>query len=229
MLEAFDADLPLVDRDRGPVLAGDCDERREVSASPGQIFGELEAGARRSRVRINGVVEQPEAMVLAHALVLQAHVRNLAQVERNAHRIERRAPELTVGIAARDHQQRFCLLGRLARALIADIGGGRRALEQRDTLAIVAGPDLQHRLGEPQPVAAILGRNGRDLAKELQPGAEIIASECGVGLPAKLRDGLRHGAGFRLDLRFELDRRIRQVVTLERLLGGRRDRERQRQ
>ena len=229
VLEAFHADLPLVDRERRPVLARNRDERRKISAPPRQVFGELEAGARGSRVRVDGVVEQPEAMVLAHALVLQAHVSDLAEVERDAHGIERRAPELAIGIAARDHQQRFRLLGWHARAQIADIGGGRRALEQGRALAIIAGPDLQHGLGEPQPVAAILGRDCCDLAQQLQPIAEIVAPKGCVGLAPQLRDRLRHRSGFRLDLRFELDRRVRQVVALERLLGGRRDRERQRQ
>ena len=69
-------------------------------------------------------------MVLAHALILLAHVRDLAQIERDAHGIERRTPELAVSIAAPDHEQRLGLLGRRARAQVADIGGGRSALDE---------------------------------------------------------------------------------------------------
>ena len=77
----------------------------------GKLLGELEAGARRGGVRIDRVVEQAEAVLLAHALVLLADVGDLAQLERDAQRIERRPPDRAVGIAARDHEQAVGLLG----------------------------------------------------------------------------------------------------------------------
>ena len=83
----------------------DGDERRQVGAAARQVFRELEAGARRRGVGVDRVVEQAEAVVLAHALVLLPHVGDLAQVEREPHRVERGTPELTVGIAARNDQQ----------------------------------------------------------------------------------------------------------------------------
>ena len=52
-----------------PFFAGRRQERRKIGALAGQSLGELEARARRRRVRIDGVVEQPEAMILAHFLV----------------------------------------------------------------------------------------------------------------------------------------------------------------
>ena len=84
VLEALDAELALLHRECGLVLAADGDERREVGALARQVLGELEADARRGGIRIDRVVEQPEAVVLPHALVFLAHLGNLAQLERNA-------------------------------------------------------------------------------------------------------------------------------------------------
>jgi hypothetical protein len=50
------------------------------------------AGARRGRVGIDSVIEQPEAVILAHLLVERAHVGGLAKLKRDAKRIERRPP-----------------------------------------------------------------------------------------------------------------------------------------
>src|SRR5262249_47080558 len=47
VLEAFDAELPVLYGQCGFVLAADADERREIGALARQIFGELEADARR--------------------------------------------------------------------------------------------------------------------------------------------------------------------------------------
>src|SRR5262249_4529613 len=134
VLETLDADLPLVDRERRPVLTADCDKWRKIGAPPREILGELETGAWRRRVSVDRIVEEAEAMVPTHALVLQAHVGDLAEVEGKAHGVECRTPELTVGGAAPDHEQRLSLLGGRPRAQIADIGGSRRALEQRRAL-----------------------------------------------------------------------------------------------
>ena len=103
VLEALDAELPLLHRECGLVLAADGDEGREVGALARQVLGELEADARRGGIRIDRVVEQPEAVLLTQALVLLPHLGDLAQLERNAQRIEGRTPELAIGIGARDH------------------------------------------------------------------------------------------------------------------------------
>ena len=60
---------------------------------PREILGELKADARRSRIRVNGVVEQTKAMVLAQGSYCCADFRNIPQIERNPQRIERRAPD----------------------------------------------------------------------------------------------------------------------------------------
>ena len=103
VLEALDAELPLLHRECRLVLAADGDEGREVGALARQVLGELEADARRGGIRIDRVVEQPEAVLLTQALVLLPHLGDLAQLERNAQRIEGRTPELAIGIGARDH------------------------------------------------------------------------------------------------------------------------------
>ena len=159
-------------------------------------------------------------MILAHALVLLAHLGDLAQFERGAQRIERRPPDRAVGKAAAHDQEAFGFLARIARALIGDVGGGGGALEQQSALAVVARTDLQHRLGQPQPVRAVVGGDRHDLSEDLHAAAEIVALEGGVRLAPQRRGGLRHRARFGLDLRFELDRRVGEIVALEGLVGG---------
>ena len=66
---------------------------------------------------------------------------------------------------------------------------------------------------------AVLGRHHRDPAEDLQAAAEIVTLEGGVGVAPQRCGGRGHLAGFGLDLRLELDRRIGEVVALERLLG----------
>ncbi len=48
-------------------------------------------------------------------------------------------------------------------------------------------PDLEDGAGELEPVAAVLGRDGRDLAEDLQARAEIVALEGGVGVALERR------------------------------------------
>ena len=220
MLEPLDAELAVLRRQRGPVLAGDGDERREIGALARQVLGELEAGARRGGIGVDRVVEQPEAVILAQALVLLPHLGDLAQVERDAQRIERRPPHRAIGVGARDHHEALGLLGRVAGALIGDIGRGRGALEQQRALAVVARTDLQHGLGETQPVGAVVGRHRHDLPEDLHAAAEIVALEGGIGLAPQRGGGLGHLPGFGLDLGFELDRRIGEIIALERFVGG---------
>src|SRR4029453_3204117 len=103
------------------------------------VLGELEADARRGRIRIDRVVEQPKAVILTPALVLLPPLGAPAHLERNAKRIERGTPELAVSIAARDHDQTLGLFGGVAGALVGDVGGGRGALEKQGFLAVIAG------------------------------------------------------------------------------------------
>src|SRR4029078_10244243 len=138
VLETFDTELTLLRGERGLVLTGNGDERREIGALARQVLGELEAGTRRGHVGVDAVVEQAEAVILAHALILLAHLGHLAQIERNAQRVERRPPDRAITKAAPHHDEAFCLLARIARALIGDIGGGGGAVQEAWPLAALA-------------------------------------------------------------------------------------------
>jgi hypothetical protein len=214
--------VTLVHRQRRLVLAGDGHEWREVGALARQVLRELEAGTRRGGIRIDRIVEQPEAVILAHALVLLAHVGDLAQFQRQPHGIECGPPHAAVRKAARNDQQAFGLLDGIAGALIGDIGRRGGAVEQRRALLVVARANLQHRLGQAQPVGAVVGRHHHDLPEDLQAGAEIVAPEGRVRVALERGQGLGHRPGIALDLGFELDRRIRQILALVGLFGRRR-------
>ena len=134
VLEALDAKLLAFRCQRRLVAARQRHERREVDAL-GEVLGELEAGARRRRVGIDGIIEQPEAVLVAQLLVLAAHIGDLAHVERQPQRIQRRTPQLAVGHRAAEHGQRVRLFAGIAGALIGDVGGGRGALQQEGLFA----------------------------------------------------------------------------------------------
>ena len=217
MLQAVDAKLLAFRRQRRLVVAGQRQERREIGAL-GEVFGELETGARRRPVGIDGVVQQPEAVLVAHLLVLAAHIGDFAQVERQPQRIQRRPPQLALGQRPAEHGQRIGLLAGIAGALIGDVGRGRGALQQEGLFAGGGRADLENGAGQPQPVAAVLRRGGGDLPEDLQAGAEIAALEGGVGVGSQRRRRFGDRPGLALDLGFQLDRRIRQIVAFEGLV-----------
>ena len=220
MLEAFDAELLVLHRDRRLVLAGDGHERREIGALARQLFRELEADSRRGGIRVDAVVEQAEAVIPAHLFIPLAHIRHFALLERDAERIERRTPDRAVRIGARDHHQALGFFAGIGRALIGDIGGGRRALEQERTLAVIAGAQLQDGLGQPQPIGAVVGRHHDDLPEDLHAGAEVVALEGGIRLAAQHRGRFRDLPGIGLDLRLQLDGGIGEIVAVKLLVGG---------
>ncbi len=85
-------------------------------------------------------------------------------------------------------------------------------------LAIVARADLQDGAWRAAASCALSsGATDDDLPEQLHAGAEIVALEGGVGLAPQRGGGLGDLAGFGLDLGFELDRRIGEIVALERL------------
>src|SRR5262249_31416310 len=86
--------------------------------------------------------------------------------------------------------------------------------------------DLQHGLGQTQPVRAILRSDDGKLADELQPAAKIIAGKGRIDVAAQRGGVAGDLAGFRLDLAFQLDRGIAEIIALKRLLGGCIERER---
>ena len=228
VLEAIDAKLPFLRRQRRLVAAREREERREVGPL-GEVLGELEAGARRGRVGIHGVVEQPEAMLVAHFFVAPAHIGDLAQIERQPQRIERRTPQLALGHRPAEHRQRIGLVGGVAGTLIGDVGRGRGTFQQEGLLAAVGRADLEDGAGKPQPVGAVVGRGGGDLPEDLQAGAEIAAPEGGVGIGPQARPRLGDRTGLALDLGFQLDRGIGEVVASESLVRRLRRNEAKRQ
>ena len=110
MLQPVDAELLAFAGQRRLVGAGQRQERREVDPL-GEVLGELEAGARRGAVGIDGVIQQPETVLVAHLLVLAADLGDLAHVERQPQRIQRRTPQLALGHRPAQHGQRIGLLG----------------------------------------------------------------------------------------------------------------------
>ena len=100
------------DGQRRLVGAGQRQERREIDPL-GEVLGELEAGARRGPVGIHGIIQQPETVLVAHLLVLAADLGDLAHVERQPQRIQRRTPQLAFGHRPAEHGQRIGLLAGL--------------------------------------------------------------------------------------------------------------------
>ncbi len=147
MLQPVDAELLALAGQRRLVDAGQRQERREIDPL-GEVLGELEAGARRSPVGIDGVVQEPETVLVAHLLILAANLGDLAHVERQPQRIQRRTPQLALGHRPGQHGQRIGLLGLVAGALIGDVGRGRGALVQEGLFAGTGGADLEDGFGE---------------------------------------------------------------------------------
>ncbi len=221
MLQALDAKLLLVGGDRRTVDARHRNERQEVGALARQGLGELEAGARRGRIGIDRVIEQPESVLFTQALELRTDVGNLAQVERVTQRVQRGPPYAALGEGLADDLQRLGLLGGIVRALIGDVACGRGALEQERPLFRIGRPDLRHAACKPEPAGGIVGLDRNDLPEQLQAGAEIVLLERLVHLAAKLGHRLRDLPGIGLDLGLQPDRGIVEVLARERPFVGR--------
>ena len=228
MLEALDAKLPVFRRQRRTVGARQRHEGIEVRPL-GQILGELETGARRRRVRVHAVVQQPEALSIAQLLVTSAHLRDLFLVEGETQRIERRTPEFPLGQSIAQNREGIRLLAWIGGALVSDIGGRRCALIEQGPLPVVGGADLENGFRQPQPVTAVLRRDRRGLAEQCQRAAQIATLEGGVRVGLQRRRRLVDDPRFGLDLRLEPHPGVGQIVPPERLVRrtGRRKAERQ--
>ncbi len=164
MRQAIDAKLLAFRRHCRLVAAQQRQERRKIGAL-GEVLGELETGPRRRRVGIDGIVQEPEAVLVAHFFVLAADVGDFAHVEREPQRIQRRAPQRALGHRAAEHRQRISLVARIAGALIGDVGRGRGAFQKEGLLAAVGGPNLEDGACEPQPVGAVVRGRWRRFAR----------------------------------------------------------------
>ena len=108
VLDALDADLLVLGRDRGVGRAGDRDIGGEVGLAR-QRLGEIEADARRRRFVVDLVVDDAEAVLLAHVLVDLARVFVVVTVEAGAVGVERRAPHFVAGEEIAERRQRLGL------------------------------------------------------------------------------------------------------------------------
>ena len=221
MFQAVDAELLALGRQRRLVGAGEREERREIDPL-GEVFGELETSPRRRPVGINRVIQQPETVLVAHFLVLAADLGDLAHVERQPQAIQRRPPQLSFGHRPAQHSQRVSFLSGVAGALIGDIGGGRGPLQKEGLLARTGRTDLEHCLGQPQPVGAVLGRGGGDLADDLQAGPEVETPEGGIRIGSQRRGRLGNRACLALDLGLQLHGGISEIIAFEGLVRGQR-------
>ena len=159
-------------------------------------------------------------MLLAHPFVLAAHIGDIAQRERLAQRVERRTPLRAIGVAAPDQDECVGLLVAVRRALIGDVGGGRRTLEDRGAFTVVRRTRLQDGAGEAQPVRGIRRGDGRDLSERVQGAVLVPARHRRVGVAAERRQGLRHRTGIGLDLTFKARSGLGEVVAVIGLVGG---------
>src|SRR5262249_33294879 len=123
-------------------------------------------------------------------------------------------------ISARDHDQTLGLFGGVAGALVGDVGGGGGALEQQGLLAVIARAQLPQVSGEPQPGYATVGCDRDDLPEDPHAAAVVAALEGGGALATQRGNGFRPPPRFGLDLRFQFDRRVGEIGTFERLVGG---------
>jgi hypothetical protein len=219
VLQPVDAELLVFRRQRRSVGAGERHIRREIHALC-QLLGELKAHPGRCRVRIDGVVHQAETVFVAHLLILGAHVGDLALIERQAERIQRRAPQSAFSKRPADHGERIGLVLRVGRALIGDIGRGRGALHEEGLFARGRRSDLEDGAGKAEPIAAVFRRGRGDLTQDLQARAEIVALEGGICIRTQRRRRFRHRPRLALDLGLQLDCGIGEVVPLEGLVGG---------
>ena len=229
VFQALDAELLVVAGDRRLVLAGHGDEGRQVHPLARQRLGELEAHARRGGIRIDAVVEHPEAVLVPHLFVLAAHVGDVAQRKRLSQRVERRTPLRAIGVASPDQDERVGLLVAVRGALVGDVGGGRRALEDRGAFALVGRPRLQDGAGEAQPVRCIGRRDRCDLSERVQGGVLVPAQDRCIGVAAECGERFRHRPGIGLDLSLRARGGFDKVVAVIGFVGGKGGKEREQQ
>ena len=105
-------------------------------------------------------------------------------------------------------------------ALIGDVGRGRRALEQRSALAVVAGRICSTALARRSQLALSSGATTVIWPSNCKPVRKSLRAKAASASRRSSGGGLGDLAGFALDLRFELDRRVGEIVALEGLVGG---------
>jgi len=92
VLQAFDAQVLAILHQTLRVLAVDGDELRNVSLRARQVFGELQADARRGRLLIDAIVGHAEAVFGSELVIGFARFLIVGEVEAELQRVDRRTP-----------------------------------------------------------------------------------------------------------------------------------------
>ena len=175
MLDALDAKLRVLGRDGGVGIAGHRDIGGEIDLAELQRIRELEADARRGRIRIDLVVDDAEAVLLAQILIGRADIGVVDTIEAGAVGVERGAPALTIGVDLAEERQRLRLVGRGRGALIGGVGGVDGAFAQDVFLAAVLGLDREGCARIAEPGCGILLVDA-DRGAEQRQGPALIAA-----------------------------------------------------
>ena len=176
MLQALDADLLVLGRDRGFGRAGDRDIGRKISPARERL-GEIEADAGQRGFVIDLVVENAESVLGAHRLVGLADVDRVVAVERGLERIERGPPLFVAGEQIGERGEGGRLGGGRGRAQISGVGRGSAAADE--FIAVVGFRVVRRGRdgGVGEPVRGILGRGGDRRAGELLGFDEVAAGD----------------------------------------------------
>ena len=215
VLQALDAELLLGGRQSRLVSAGEHDERREVGARR-QVFGELEAGARRGGIGVDAVIEHAEAVRFAQPLVLPAHIGGFAQFERKPQRIERRPPQLALAEHVAEESEAVGLLGAAGRC--ADRRCRPRSRRARATARFslsLAGRICMMVRASRSHVALSFGAAATIWPSSAMPARKSFLVKAASASLADLRHRLGRRAGVGLDLRFQRDRAVGKLAVLE--------------
>jgi hypothetical protein len=209
MLQPIDADLLGFRRHRRLLDALQLDVRRKIDPPLGEVFGELDAGARRRGVAVDRVVEDAEPAFGAQRRIGRAGVRIVGEGEARLQSVEGRAPRLAGREGVRQHGERARLGLRVRRDLIGPPGGPDRLFAQALLLRIVVGLDAGQGDREVAPgllVPRILAGREREGDGRLTPARR-------ADLRHALLDQLGDRAGVRdrlaLQPRLELERALR--------------------
>ena len=185
MLEALDADLLFLVRDRRLRRSGHRDIGRKIGPAR-ESFREIEADARQSGFVVDLVVENAEAVIGAHRLIGLAHIDRVVAVERGLERVERRSPLLVAREQVRQYGERRGLSVWGRRMLIGGISRRRSAGDEFVAVVRlgVVGCGGNPSIGE--PVGRVLGGGGDRRACELLRVAKVGAGDGARGLGQQL-------------------------------------------
>ncbi|THD47754.1 MAG: peptidoglycan-binding protein [Bradyrhizobium sp.] len=162
MLDAFDADLLILGRDRGVRGASDGDIGREVCLMR-QRLGEIEADAWRGRFIVDLVIDDAETVFLTQVLIDLAHVLIVAAIEAGVIGVERWAPHFVPREEIAKQRQRLGLLRRGGRVLKGGVSGGLAMLDEIVAAVRLRFVRLRAKPGEREPACRVfgIGDNGR--------------------------------------------------------------------